>query len=134
MINKKQNSSNNRKGTATEEKRFSKSKFKKDNVTLEDKREENAQVMESTTLRKTAEDYRQEYAKEMEKRRRNLVAGETESVRTAILSKPSLEAYGYSVLPKGQCVTVTTYVGAGYRKVRATDGRVGLIPLDGGIK
>lgn len=138
MINKKQtfgNNANRKRINGTEEKRFSKSKFKKDNVTLEDKREENAQEPEAPikNAKKTFEDYQQEYSQMMAKRHYD-VEGEIESVKTAILTKPSLQAHGYSVLAKGQCVVVTKYVNAGYRKVVAQDGRVGIIPIESEVK
>lgn len=59
-----------------------------------------------------------------------MVGGDVESVTRMILTEPSLKADGYKVLPKGQCVIVTTFSNNPYRMVKANDGRIGIIPAE----
>lgn len=136
MINKKQNGANNanrKRINGTETKRYSKAKFKKDNgaMTLEEKKTQEPETAVAET--KTVDFYREKFNQEVTRNSYEL-NGKIESVKTAILSHPSLQAKGYSVLPKGQCVTVTTFVGGTHRMVKANDGRVGIIPADCAVK
>lgn len=136
MINKNKNFGNNanrKKVNGTEDKRYSKAKFKKENgsMTLAEKKEEKPESKEHNT-HDTAY-YYQKYETEAT-RNHEWAGGKVESVTTMILTEPSLQVKGYSVLGKGQCVTVTTFTDNPYRKVEATDGRVGIIPVGSGAK
>lgn len=133
MINKKQFGDNakRKKINGVEDKRFSKAKFKKENgsMSLSEKKEENKPEVKTNN----ADYYHQKY-ENLATRNHKLVGGDVESVTRMILTEPSLKADGYKVLPKGQCVIVTTFSNNPYRMVKANDGRIGIIPAEKGVK
>lgn len=133
MINKKQFGDNakRKKINGVEDKRFSKAKFKKENgsMSLSEKKEENKPEVKTNN----ADYYHQKY-ENLATRNHKLVGGDVESVTRMILTEPSLKADGYKVLPKGQCVIVTTFSNNPYRMVKANDGRIGIIPAEKGAK
>lgn len=133
MINKKQIDDNvkRKKVNGVEDKRFSKAKFKKENgsMSLSEKTEEKKPEVKTNS----ADYYYQKY-ESLATRNRKLVGGNVESVSCMILTEPSLKADDYKVLPKGQCVIVTTFSNNPYRMVKANDGRIGIIPAERGAK
>lgn len=133
MINKKQFGDNakRKKVNGVEDKRFSKAKFKKENgsMALLEKTEENKPKVKTNN----ANYYYQKY-ENLITRNRKWAGGNVESVTCMILTEASLKADDYEVLPKGQCVMVTTFSNSPYRIVKANDGRVGIIPAKGGAR
>lgn len=134
MINKKKFGDNakRKKVNGVEEKRFSKAKFRKENgsMSLSENTEENNKPKAKTN---NADYYHQEY-ENLVTRNHKCVGGNVESVTCMILTEPSLKADGYKILPKGQCVMVTTFSNSPYRMVKAGDGRIGIIPAEKGAK
>lgn len=137
MINKKQfgNNANRKRINGVENKRYSKAKFKQENgnMSLSEKKEENVKPEVEAKKFNTADYYYQKYENEAT-RNHKWAGGKVEQVTCMILTEPSINANGYKVLPKGQCVTVTKFVDNPYRKVKATDGRIGIIPAERGAK
>lgn len=136
MINKGKNFGNNanrKKVNGIEDKRYSKAKFKKENgsMTLAEKKEEKPEKKVSEVHNNAY--YRQKYETEATRNNKSAI-GNVQSVTTMLLTAPSLQVKGYSVLGKGQCVTVTTFTDNPYRKVEAVDGRIGIIPTESGAK
>lgn len=133
MINKKQFGDNakRKKANGVEDKRFSKAKFRKENgsMTLSEKTEENKPEVKTNN----ANYYYQKY-ENLATRNHKWAGGNVESVTCMILTEPSLKADDYKVLPKGQCVIVTTFSNSPYRMVKANDGRIGIIPAEKGAK
>ena len=134
MINKKQFSDNakRKKVNGVEDRRFSKAKFRKENgsMSLSEKKAEESKPEVKTN---NADYYRQKYDNFVTRNRKSF-NGNVESVTCMILTEPSLKADGYKVLPKGQCVIVTTFSNSPYRMVKADDGRIGIIPAEKGAK
>lgn len=134
MINKKKFGDNakRKKVNGVEEKRFSKAKFRKENgsMSLSEDTEENNKPKAKTN---NADYYHQKY-ENLVTRNHKCVGGNVESVTCMILTEPSLKADGYKILPKGQCVMVTTFSNSPYRMVKAGDGRIGIIPAEKGAK
>ena len=136
MINKGKNFGNNanrKKENGTEDKRYSKAKFKKENgsMTLEEKKEEKPEKKVSEVHDNAY--YHQKYEVEATLNNKSTI-GNVKSVTTMLLTTPSLQVKGYDVLGKGQCVTVTTFTDNPYRKVEAADKRTGIIPAESGVK
>ena len=133
MINKKKFGDNvkRKKVNGVEDKRFSKAKFRKENGSMlpSEKTEENKPELKTNN----ADYYHQKY-ENLATRNHKWVGGNVESVTCMILTEPSLKADGYEVLPKGQCVMVTTFSNNPYRMVKANDGRIGIIPAIKGVK
>lgn len=103
-------------------------------MSLAEKQEKNDKPEEVTTKKfNTADYYYQKYENETT-RNHKWAGGKVERVTCMILTEPSLNANGYKVLPKGQCVTVTEFANNPYRKVEADDGRIGIIPAERGAK
>lgn len=134
MINKKQFSDNakRKKVNGVEDRRFSKAKFRKENgsMSLSEKKAEESEPKVKTN---NADYYRQKY-ENLATRNHKWAGGNVESVTCMILTEPSIKADGYKVLPKGQCVIVTTFSNNPYRMVKANDGRIGIIPAEKGAK
>lgn len=132
MITKKQfgNNANRKKVNGVENKRFSKAKFRKENgsMSLSEKTEESKREIKTNN----ADYYRQKYEDSATRNHKSFV-GDI-SVTCMVLTEPSLEADGYKVLPKGQCVLVATFSNSLYRIVKANDGRIGIIPAEKGAK
>lgn len=137
MINKKQfgNNANRKRSNGVEDKRFSKAKFRKENgsMSLSEKNEENVKPEIEAKKVNTADYYRKKY-EDNSKRNVKRAHGIVEHITCMILTEPSLNANGYKVIPKGQCVVVTFFEDCPYRMVEARDGRIGIIPADTGAK
>lgn len=115
-----------------ENKRFSKSKFKSNTLTLQDKeeqlpvkREEKAEKRDATFYTKRLQETFSTCYKFTEM---------PTNQEILVLTQPSEPHRGFSVLSKGQCVIVETFDGTDKRLVIAEDGRQGIIPLNSGAK
>lgn len=123
------------KNPTVKEKRYSKSIFKskaktENNVKeKEDIKDENSlkpkKVRKREVITKKAADYRSKY--EENARKSELTFTTPNNTRVVILTKPTQRAKGFSVLSKGQCVTVEGEMqGANLWKVRTMDSRIGV--------
>lgn len=134
MINKKQFGDNakRKKVNGVEDKRFSKAKFRKENgsMLLSEKTETNRPKVKTNN----ADYYYRKYENLAIRNNKFVGGGSIESVTCMILTEPSVKANNYNVLPKGQCVIVTTLSNSPYRMVMANDGRIGIIPAEKGAK
>lgn len=127
MINKTKklgNNANRKKANGVEDKRFSKAKFKKDNGSMS--LSEKVEVKEEKQLH-NSDYYYQKFEQRLSETHK-WAGGKVESVKHMILVQPSIHNRDYDVLPKGQCVKVTTFIDCPWRQVEASDGRVGIIP------
>lgn len=107
------------KPTTDKEKRFSKSKFRKD---VEESR---AVGQEQAVSKAYTSSPRKNYDKGIEEVYK-FRSKKAEKTFQGILTQQTLQKKGYSVLPKGQCVTVEEFAEDGYARFTANDGRVGI--------
>lgn len=108
------------------EKRFSKAKFRKDTEKENNKDNSKVEIKVQKPIENRQDYYRNLGTKNI--KNLGLVIGKVVSVRSVILTAPT-EPYskGYSVLPKGQCVTLHLSEGSAFHKVVAADGRIGKV-------
>lgn len=110
----------NRQSVAEIGKRFSKAKLKRDMVS------ENTNV-ETTRKPKTNVEPKQHVDATRDVYQ---FKGEPKEVYSGILKRHTANAHGYSVLSKGQQVTVENFSGHKLLRVTAMDGRVGITDAD----
>lgn len=121
------------KNSITKEKRYSKSKFKNE-AKAENSAQKTEAAAEKKIMNKSADladsFYRNKYEENVKKS--SMTFRGTGKLRTVILTDVTKQVKGFSVLSKGQCVTVEAESLSDsvsldrLLKVRAQDGRVGL--------